>query len=129
VTDRSYVEQIRPPITYFGGKTRIARAIVDLLPAHEHYVEPFGGSLAVLLAKRPSAMETVNDINRALMTFWRVLRDRPGEVQLGRLAIGKQGASATIRATPGASAIYSLRGIEPSSERAMTTFKTSEAPS
>lgn len=31
----------------------------------------------MLLAKRPSKLETVNDLDADLMTFWRVLRDRP----------------------------------------------------
>jgi hypothetical protein len=52
-----------------------------LLPEHTHYVEPFAGSLAVLLAKPRSKMETVNDLDQDLMTFWRVLRDRPDELE------------------------------------------------
>lgn len=72
---------MKPPFTYFGGKTSVADQIVRLLPAHEHYVEPFAGSLAVLLAKRPSPAETVNDINHDLMTFWRVLRERPADLE------------------------------------------------
>ncbi|SIC55620.1 D12 class N6 adenine-specific DNA methyltransferase [Mycobacteroides abscessus subsp. abscessus] len=67
-------------MAYFGGKTRLAHRIAELLPAHGHYVEPFAGSLAVLLAKEPSKMETVNDLDGLLMTFWRVLRDRPEEL-------------------------------------------------
>jgi DNA adenine methylase len=47
-----------PPISYYGGKTRLADRIVAQLPAHEHYVETFAGSLAVLLAKVPARMET-----------------------------------------------------------------------
>lgn len=74
-------EQIKPPFTYFGGKTRIAEKIAALLPAHEHYVEPFAGSLAVLLAKQPSAMETVNDLDGDLMNFWRVLRNQPEDLE------------------------------------------------
>ncbi|WP_237146493.1 DNA adenine methylase [Mycobacteroides abscessus] len=69
-----------PPMAYFGGKTRLARRIADLLPQHGHYVEPFAGSLAVLLAKEPSKMETVNDLDGLLMTFWRVLREQPDEL-------------------------------------------------
>lgn len=69
-----------PPIAYFGGKTRLAGRIVAQFPSHEHYVEPFGGSLAVLLAKGRSCMETVNDLDSDLMTFWRVLRDRPTDL-------------------------------------------------
>ncbi|SKL67346.1 D12 class N6 adenine-specific DNA methyltransferase [Mycobacteroides abscessus subsp. massiliense] len=67
-------------MAYFGGKTRLARRIADLLPRHGHYVEPFAGSLAVLLAKKPSRMETVNDLDDRLMTFWRVLRDKPEQL-------------------------------------------------
>ncbi len=71
---------LAPPFAYYGGKTTLAQRIVDLLPDHRHYVEPFAGSLAVLLAKPPSRMETVNDLDGALMTFWRVLRDQPNEL-------------------------------------------------
>ncbi|OBF77033.1 DNA methyltransferase [Mycolicibacterium fortuitum] len=67
-------------MAYYGGKTRVAEKIAALLPAHEHYIEPFAGSLGVLLAKRPSRMETVNDLDGLLMTFWRVLRERPAEL-------------------------------------------------
>jgi DNA adenine methylase len=71
----------RPPMTYFGGKQTLAERITALLPAHLHYVEPFCGSLAVLLAKPLSRMETVNDLDRELMTFWRVLRDRSEDLE------------------------------------------------
>lgn len=66
---------------YAGGKQRVATAIADLLPPHRHYVEPFAGALSVLLAKPVSPMETVNDINGDLVAFWRVLRDRPTELE------------------------------------------------
>lgn len=71
---------MKPPFAYYGGKTNIAADIVRLLPAHQHYVEPYAGSLAVLLAKPPSRMETVNDLDGLIMTFWRVLRDRPDDL-------------------------------------------------
>lgn len=71
---------LKPPFTYFGGKMRIADRIVALLPPHEHYVEPFAGSLAVLLAKPRSAMETVNDRDQSVMNFWRLLRERTDDL-------------------------------------------------
>ncbi|MGY1439581.1 DNA adenine methylase [Streptomyces reniochalinae] len=71
---------MKPPTPYFGGKARIAKWIVSLLPKHQHYVEPFCGGLSVLLAKPPAAMETVNDLDGELMRMWRVLRDRPTEL-------------------------------------------------
>lgn len=71
---------LAPPFPYFGGKQRIAQRIVDLLPDHEHYVEPYCGGLSVLAAKRPSKLETVNDLDGDVMHFWRILRDRPEDL-------------------------------------------------
>lgn len=65
---------------YFGGKITLGPAIAALFPPHKHYVEPFAGGLSVLLAKPLSTMETVNDLDGVLMTFWRVLRERPEEL-------------------------------------------------
>lgn len=72
---------MRPPIVYFGGKIRLAERLIALMPEHRHYVEPYCGSLAVLLAKPPVTHETVNDLDGDLMTFWRVLRDRPADLE------------------------------------------------
>lgn len=69
-----------PPFAYFGGKTLLAPRIAATFGPHGHYVEPFAGSLAVLLAKPAARMETVNDLDRDLMCFWRVLRDRTDEL-------------------------------------------------
>ncbi|MBZ2197257.1 DNA adenine methylase [Occultella gossypii] len=72
---------LAPPAPYFGGKQRIAQRLVDLLPAHEHYVEPYAGGLSILMAKPPSKLETINDLDQDIMTFWRVLRDRPADLE------------------------------------------------
>lgn len=74
-------QPVKPPFAYYGGKTTLAPTIASLLPPHVHYVEPFAGSLAVLLAKKPSRAETVNDLDGDLVTFWRVLRDRPMDLE------------------------------------------------
>jgi DNA adenine methylase len=71
---------MKPPFAYYGGKTTLADRIADVLPEHRHYVEPFAGSLAVLLAKAPSPFETVNDLDGDLMMFWRVLREQPEDL-------------------------------------------------
>lgn len=80
VTEGTHDAPCKPPFAYYGGKTTLAPRIASLLPKHLHYVEPFAGSLAVLLAKPPSRMETVNDLDGDLMLFWRVLRDRTDEL-------------------------------------------------
>lgn len=71
---------MKPPFPYFGGKIRLADDIVAQFPTHKHYVEPFAGSLSILLAKSPSRMETVNDLDQDVVTFWRVLREQPDEL-------------------------------------------------
>jgi DNA adenine methylase len=68
-------------IGYYGSKVRVAPRIVDLLPEHHGYVEPFCGSLAVLLAKPAARFEVVNDLDGDLMTFWRMLRERTDDLQ------------------------------------------------
>lgn len=68
---------LRSPIPYFGGKSRLAPWIVSLFPAHRVYVEPFFGGGSVLFAKRPSSIEIVNDLDGAVVAFWRALRDDP----------------------------------------------------
>ncbi|GAA0853325.1 DNA adenine methylase [Streptosporangium amethystogenes subsp. fukuiense] len=73
--------RLAPPVPYYGSKQTIGPKIAGLLPAHEHYVEPYAGSLAVLLAKRPSRMETVNDLDGDLMHFWKMLRDDALELE------------------------------------------------
>lgn len=72
---------MRPPFPYFGGKMLSAEWLISLMPPHGHYVEPYGGSLAVMLAKPPADHETVNDIDGDLVAFWRVLRERPDDLE------------------------------------------------
>ena len=73
----------RPALRYYGSKFEIAPWIIDRFPGNYrelHYIEPFGGSGAVLLRKEPSFLETYNDLNSQLVTFFRVLRERPNEL-------------------------------------------------
>ncbi len=62
-------------LSYFGGKTTLAPWILPYLPPHETYIEAFAGSAAVLLAKKPSPLEVINDLDEGLIGFYRVLRD------------------------------------------------------
>ncbi|MDK8505548.1 DNA adenine methylase [Corynebacterium accolens] len=72
--------RIKPPFPYLGSKARLAPKIVNLLPDHTHYVEPYAGSLSVLLAKPRSVAETINDSDRNLINLWRIIRDHPQEL-------------------------------------------------
>lgn len=74
------------PLRYIGSKKRLAERIIGLMPPHHCYVEPFGGSAAVLLRKPKSAVEVYNDYDSALVNFMEVCRDRPREL-MGWLAV------------------------------------------
>jgi len=73
---------VRPPFSYYGGKVGLSKLIVSMLPPHRVYVEPFFGCGAVLFNKSPSVHEIVNDLDHNIITFFRVLRERPDELEL-----------------------------------------------
>lgn len=65
---------------WYGGKTSHLNWLLPMLPECHHYVEPFGGSAAVLLNRVPSPVETYNDLNGDVVNFFRVLRDQGDEL-------------------------------------------------
>lgn len=66
---------LKSPFPYFGGKSRAASLIWDAFGDVPNYVEPFAGSLAVLLARpHPPRIETVNDKDRFVANFWRAVQ-------------------------------------------------------
>ncbi|MCK9460584.1 MAG: DNA adenine methylase [Proteobacteria bacterium] len=69
-------EQLRPPFTYPGNKVKSANIILEHLPYREKYIEPFGGSAAILLARRKSKLEVYNDLSSGLVAFYRCVRDQ-----------------------------------------------------
>jgi DNA adenine methylase len=60
---------------WYGGKYSHLDWLLPLLPDAKHYCEPFGGSAAVLVNRKPSPVETYNDIDGELVNFFRVLRE------------------------------------------------------
>ncbi len=71
---------VAPFLKYPGGKRRLARRIIDLMPPHTCYVEPFGGMAAVLLAKQESKVEVWNDIDQGLANAMRIVKYHPDEL-------------------------------------------------
>lgn len=72
---------LAPPFQYYGSKSYLADWIARHLGTHRAYVEPFCGSAAVLMAKPPSRIEVINDLDRGVVTFYRALRDHPDTLQ------------------------------------------------
>lgn len=95
---------MRTPLTYYGGKQRLAPQIVALMPRHRVYFEPFAGGAAVLCAKPRAERETLNDIDQRVVRFWRAVRDRPEEL------------AESVRATPYSRAEWETCRIDPDHE-------------
>jgi len=62
-----------PIIPWPGGKRRLAKHILPLLPPHTCYVEPFAGAAAIFFLKEPSKVEVLNDVNGELVNLYRVV--------------------------------------------------------
>jgi DNA adenine methylase len=81
-----------PPLKFHGGKRYLAKRILELMPKHLHYVEPYFGGGRVLFARDPQdpryfwdgltsdkrradgVSEVASDLNGDLMNFYRVLK-------------------------------------------------------
>lgn len=71
-------KKIKSCFPYFGGKAKIAPIIWKGFGQLDNYVEPFAGSLAVLLANpHIPKIETINDIDSFLCNFWRAVSIDP----------------------------------------------------
>jgi DNA adenine methylase len=85
--------KLTPPLKWHGGKRYLARRVLEVMPPHLHYVEPYFGGGQVLFARdradrrlwwphRTSdgrevdgVSELVNDLDGDLMNFYAVLKD------------------------------------------------------
>lgn len=69
----------KPKVTaiapWFGGKRMLASHIVTQFGPHDYYGEPFCGSMAILFAKPPAKVETVNDLHGDMTNLAWVLQD------------------------------------------------------
>ncbi|GEM_PF-463056 len=81
------MSDLKAPFTWFGGKSRVAPTVWKRLGDVGCFVEPFAGSLAVLLSRphwpfpaEGRHYETVNDLNADLTNAWRAIQGAPDEV-------------------------------------------------
>lgn len=61
---------------WYGAKRLLGKKIVEEFGPHRIYWEPFCGSMAVLMNKPPTVMETVNDLHGDLINLARIIKDR-----------------------------------------------------
>ncbi|MDW5525194.1 DNA adenine methylase [Carnobacterium maltaromaticum] len=67
-------------LNYAGSKWSMAQKIIDLMPAHKAYLEPYGGSLAIFMNKDKCVLETINDIDGRLVNMYEQIRLYPEEL-------------------------------------------------
>jgi len=79
------MSELKAPFPYYGGKSKVSQLVWQRFGDVKNYVEPFAGSMAVLLG-RPSVdydrlpKETVNDKDGFISNFWRAVQAAPDEV-------------------------------------------------
>jgi DNA adenine methylase len=84
---------IKAPFGWVGGKSKLAKDIVSLIPQdHTTYIEVFGGALSVFYAKDKSKIEVVNDINSDLVNLHRSIRTNPQtlSIYLNQLLVSRE---------------------------------------
>lgn len=71
---------MRSAFSYYGGKSRLANKIIEFIPNHISYIEPFCGAASVLFGKNfinhSNYVEVLNDNNSYLINFYKVLIDK-----------------------------------------------------
>ncbi len=78
---------MKPAFSYYGGKQKMSKRIVSMIPKHTCYVEPFSGGAAVYFAKPVPQVtngdnyrEVLNDTDGRIVNFYRVLKEHPDEL-------------------------------------------------
>ena len=67
---------LRTPIWRIGGKGQMVAKLARLIPEdYDFYVEPFFGGGSLFFYLSPARVETINDLDGAVMDFYRVVQD------------------------------------------------------
>ncbi len=72
---------MKTPLTYYGGKQRLAETIIGLIPEHTTYTEAFVGGGAIFWSKERCIVEVINDNNREIINFYEVVQNEFVELE------------------------------------------------
>lgn len=71
---------INSPFRYAGGKFYARNLILEHIPPHSDYIEPFAGGASIFFAKSKAKNNWLNDIDEALINTYLIIRDKPEEL-------------------------------------------------
>ena len=72
---------LKPPICRMGGKSKLRKTIIEMIPEHTCYVELFFGAGWVYFGKEPSKVEVINDIDKELINLFKMIKYHAPEVE------------------------------------------------
>lgn len=72
---------LKPPICRLGGKSKLRKTIIEMLPEHTCYVELFFGAGWVYFGKEPSKVEVINDLDQELINLFKTIKYHAPEVE------------------------------------------------
>jgi DNA adenine methylase len=73
-------QEINSPFRYAGGKFYARKLIVEHIPDHNYYIEPFAGGASIFFAKPKVKKNWLNDIDKDLINCLTTIRDYPNEL-------------------------------------------------
>ena len=62
---------LKPPICRVGGKSKLRKTIIEMIPEHICYIELFFGAGWVYFGKEASKIEVINDVDRELINLFK----------------------------------------------------------
>ena len=72
---------LKPPISRMGGKSKLRKTIIEMIPEHTCYVELFFGAGWVYFGKEQSKVEVINDIDKELINLFKMIKYHSPEVE------------------------------------------------
>lgn len=72
---------LKPPIARMGGKSKLRKIILEMIPEHVCYAEIFFGAGWVYFGKEPSKVEVINDIDKELMNLFKMIKYHAPEIE------------------------------------------------
>lgn len=72
---------LKPPICRVGGKSKLRKTIIEMIPEHICYIELFFGAGWVYFGKEPSKIDVINDIDRELINLFKMIKYHAPEIE------------------------------------------------